>query len=256
MNKRIAFWGTAALVVAAGTMPAMAQFRTAVDVSKQTVQSARASQQRIEGLDDATNKALVDYRANLKQFELLQRFNRSRAVEVDRQAIQISNLETDVANVENLQREMLPLIEEMIDNLEKFVAADVPFLEQERAERIERLRKVNADSTVSEAQRYRLVMEAFQIENEYGRTIEAYSGNVAAPEGELAVDFLRIGRTTLIYKTSDDSVLRVYDKSAGDFVDLDRSYMGDVRLGFRMAREQTAPALLGVPVTAPVTSSE
>ena len=256
MNKKIAFLGSAILMVAAGTAPAMAQFRSAVDVSKQTVREARTSQQRIEGLDNATNKALVDYRANLKQYDLLSRFNKSQAIEVERQAIQLENLQTDVDNVENLQREMLPLIEEMISDLEKFIAADIPFLEGQRAERIARLRKAMGNSTVSEAQRYRLVVEAYQIESEYGRTMETYKSTVATDSGELAVEFLRIGRTALIYTTSDNSVTRAYDIKQRKFVDLNSSYLPDVRLGFRMARKQTAPALLGLPVLAPTVASE
>ena len=55
-----------------------------------------------------------------------------------------------------------------------------------------------------------------------------------------------------MFKTPDDSVLRIYDKDAGDFVALDRSYLQDVKFGLRMAKEQTAPDILFVPVKAPV----
>ena len=252
MIKQVAFMGTAIALVASATAPAAAQFSAAIDVSKQTVAEAKASQQRIDSLDEETSRLLVDYRANLKQYELLSRFNQSRAVEVERQSTQIENLQLDVDNIENIQRAMLPLMEEMLTTLEEFIAADMPFLERERADRIARLRNVMTDSNTSEAQRYRLIIEAYQIENEYGRTIEAYDGTVATDSGELSVEFLRIGRIALIYKTADDSVLRIYDRDANTFVDLDNKYMSDVKLGLRMAKEQTAPALLGVPVPAPI----
>ena len=251
MIKKVAIMGTAIAMVATGIGPAAAQFSTAIDVSKSTVAEAKASQQRIDSLDEETSRALVDYRANLKQYELLSRFNKSRAVEVDRQSTQIENLQLDVNNVENIQRAMLPMMEEMLATLEEFIAADMPFLEAERADRVARLRDVMTKSDVSEAQRDRLIIEAFQIENEYGRTIEAYPGTVATDSGELSVEFLRIGRVALIYKTADDSVLRIYDADSGAYVDLDKKYLADVRLGLRMAKEQTAPALLGVPVPAP-----
>ena len=254
MIKKLGLMGSAIAILAVTATPAMAQFDSAIRTSKSTVQAAKQSQQRVEALDDEASQLLVDYRANLKQFELLERFNKSRAIEVERQATEIANLQLDVDNVENLQKQMQPLMEDMLDTLEDFVNADIPFLKGERDDRIIRLRRVMGDSNFSPAQRYRLVVEAYQIENEYGRTIDAYETTVSVDGTETAVEFLRIGRLALIYKTADDSILRIYDKSAGDFVNLDRSYLPDVRLGLRMAKEQTAPDLFGIPVPAPVQS--
>ena len=233
--------------------PALAQFDRAVSESKSTVAEAKASQQRIDALDDDTNQLLVDYRANLKQFELLSRFNKSRAKEVESQALPMQRLEGDIKNVAGLQQSMQPLMEDMVAKLEDFVAADIPFSMKERSERIERLKTRLGDDTAP-PQRMRLVLEAYQIENEYGRTIEAYEGSAVAPDGtELeGVEYLRIGRIALIYKTKDDSVMRIYDRAANGFVDLPKSFLSDVKLGLRMAKEQTAPDLLPVPVTAPV----
>lgn len=255
MIKKLGFMGSAIAILAVSAAPAMAQFDTAIRTSKSTVSAAKASQQRIESLDDQASQLLGDYRANLKQFELLERFNKSRTVEVGRQTVEIENLQKDVDNVENLQKAMQPLMEDMLNTLEDFVAADIPFLEGERSGRIARLRDVLGDSNYSPAQRYRLVVEAYQIENEYGGTVEAYEGKIAAEGGELAVQFLRVGRIALMYKTADDSVLRIYNRDAGGFIDLDKSYLADVRLGLRMAKEQTAPDLFGLPITAPVAAN-
>ncbi|MGV6801203.1 MAG: DUF3450 domain-containing protein [bacterium] len=252
MMKKVAFLGTAIAMVAAGTAPAAAQFKSAVDESLATQREAKASQQRIEGLDDETSRLLNDYRANLKQFELLARFNKSREAEVEQQAVQLENLQRDLANVENLQRAMQPLMEDMLATLEDFIAADIPFLEAERQKRLERMRTVMTDSNFTAAQRYRLIVEAYTIETEYGRTMDAYKGEIATQDGERAGEFLRVGRSALIFKSSDDSVLKIYDRAAGDFVDLDKSFLADVRLGLRMAKNQTAPALFGIPVQAPV----
>ncbi|MEE9328664.1 MAG: DUF3450 domain-containing protein [Parvularculaceae bacterium] len=251
MIKKIAFLGTAMALVA--TTPALAQFDRAVNESKATVAEAKKSQQRIDALDDQTNRLLGDYRANLKQFELLTRFNKSRAKEVTQQAVQLQRLQEDITNVAGLQRSMQPLMEDMVAKLEEFIAADIPFLEKERGERLARLKKRLIDDTPA-PQRYRSVLEAYQIENEYGRTIEAYEGDVIGPDGtELkGVEFLKIGRLALVYKTKDDSVMRIYDRATGEFVSLPNSFLSDVKLGLRMAKEQTAPDLLAVPVPAPI----
>ncbi len=251
MIKKIAFLGTAIAMATAVAMPAAAQFSSAVNEAKTTQNEAKRSQQTIDRLDDQTSELLNEYRANLKQFELLSRFNKTRAAEIESQKNQIGRVQEDLENVGTLQLAMLPLMEDMLDDLELFVAADTPFNENERDERIARLRTVMADSNQTAAQRYRLIVEAYQIENEYGRTVESYEGEIDAPEGALSVEFLRVGRLALIYKNADDSILRIYDPAAGDFVDLSKSFLDDVRFGFRVAKRQTAPALLTVPVKAP-----
>jgi hypothetical protein len=146
---------------------------------------------------------------------------------------------------------MLPLMEDMLAALEQFVAADIPFDLAERTARIDRLKGVMQNPDVSAAQRYRLIVEAYQIENEFGRTIGSTEGPINVDGTELNGEFLRIGRIALVFKTPDDSVMKIWDKDAGGWVNLNKSYLPDIKLGLRMAKEQTAPDLLAVPVPAP-----
>ncbi|WP_051881870.1 DUF3450 domain-containing protein [Parvularcula oceani] len=256
MMKTSALLGSVALLAVVGTTPAAAQFRQALDVAQQTVDEGSASQQRVEQLDDQASELLGEYRANLKQRDLLRRFNVTREREVQNQLADIRGLEQDVENIQGLQRAVTPLMEEMLQQLEALIAADIPFLAEERAERLDRLRTVMADSTQTPASRYRLLIEAFQIENEYGRTMEAYNGVVDNGGEELTVEFLRIGRLALVYKNADDTILRIYNRDTGQFEDLDMSFLPNIRQGLRMAKEQTPPGLLTVPTTAPVEVSE
>lgn len=255
MHKKFALLGSAALVAWSASLPADAQFRQALDISRSTAQEGARSQQRIEDLDQQASELLTEYRANNKQLELLTRFNDSQRAEIENQLSQIANLQTDIANVEGLEQAVVPLIGDMLAQLKTIVAADIPFRAEERQARLDRLDAVMADSTQTAASRFRLIVEAYEIENEYGRTIDAYTNTVLDGGNELTVEFLRIGRIALIYKSADDSVLRIFDKSTGDYVDLSREYLDDVRLGLRMAKEQTPPGLLQVPVQAPIAAN-
>ena len=69
---------------------------------------------------------------------------------------------------------------------------------------------------------------------------------------ELAGEFLRVGRIALMFKTPDDSTLLVYDPAVGDWTNLNRSYLQDVKYTLRMAKEQTAPDIVFIPVKPPV----
>jgi hypothetical protein len=251
MNKA-AILGSAAAMLAVVGAPAQAQFSSALQVSEQTAQETKTSQQRIDQLDDQTASLLNDYRANLKQLEAARRYNESLRRNIENQEAAIQRLREDIDNVEGLQRATQPLMEDMVARFGQLVDADLPFRVEDRASRAARLSNVLDDAQMSAAQKYRLIVEAYQIENEFGRTIGAYEGTIGSGEEALTGEFLRVGRIALIFKTPDDSVLRVYDKSAGDFVNLDKGqYLQDVKFGLRMAKEQTAPDVFFIPVKPP-----
>lgn len=252
MKKRALVLGSAAAMLVAFSAPAFAQFSSALNESEATAKEAKASQQRIEQLDDQTTAAVNDYRANLKQLEAATRYNASLNRNIVAQQRQLERLALDIQNVSGLQRAMQPLMEDMLASLGEIVEADIPFNLQERQERVARLNKVMGDPSISAAQRYSLIVEAYQIENEYGRTIGATEGSIDDNGTLRTGEFLRVGRIALMFKTADDSTLKIWDKDQKGWVDLNKSYLPDVRLGLRMAKEQTAPGLLPVPVKAPV----
>lgn len=256
--KRVSILGSAAAIIAVLGSSALAQFSTSLDESQATANEAKASQQRIDQLDDQTSTLLNDYRANLKQLDAARRYNESLQRNIAAQERRIVQLRADIENVAGLQRAVTPLMEDMLARLGELVAADMPFDLGERQERVERLKVAMDNPDISVAQRYRLIVEAYQIENEYGRTIGAYTGSIDDDGQERSGEFLRVGRLALVFKNDDDSVLKIWDRDANGWVNLNKSYLPDIRLGLRMAKEQTAPSLLPVPVKAPIrtTASE
>src|SRR5690606_58446 len=100
-----------------------------------------------------------------------------------------------------IERQIVPMMTGMVDSLEAFIELDTPFLLKERQDRIARLRNMMVRSDVTAAEKFRQVVEAYQIENDYGRTIEAYKGTVNVNGNDQEVDFLRIGRVSLSYQS-------------------------------------------------------
>ena len=247
---------TAAAMALVIGLPASAQFKPALNESATIASEAKASQTRIDQLDDQTTSLIADYRANLKQLEAAQRYNESLRRNITSQERRIVTLQTDIDNVSGLQRAMQPLMEDMIARLGQLIEADLPFLKEDRTDRVARLGAAMDNPELSAAQRYRLIVEAYQIENEFGRTIGVSEGSID-DEGTLRTgQFFRVGRVALIFKTEDDSVLKIWDKDVGGWVNLNKSYLPDVRVGIRMAQEQTAPDLLPVPVKAPTSAAQ
>lgn len=252
--KPVAIMGSALAMAAILGAPAQAQFKSSLSESQTTANEAARSQQQVDRLDDQTQRLLNDYRANLKQLDAAKRYNESLKKQVAAQERQITRIQQDIENVSGLQRAVAPLMEDMAVRFKEIVEADVPFEKVDRLKRADdRLANLDKpEGEVSVAQKYRLLVEAYQIEMEYGRTIGNYEGSIVVDGEEITGEFLRIGRIALIFKTADDSVLQIWNKSTGAYEALAKSYLPDVKYGLRMAKEQTAPNLLSIPVPAPV----
>jgi hypothetical protein len=104
---------------------------------------------------------------------------------------------------------------------------------------------------VEDSEKYRRIMEAYQIENEYGRTIEVYQDTLSIDGEERTLDFLRVGRVALLYQTLDGEEVGAWDQQAREWVELPSEYSDSVRKGIRIARKQLAPDMIRVPVAAP-----
>lgn len=244
------------MVILATLMLSMPLFAQQVDpiieTSRGSVNDTAQSQEQIDQVDARIQALLSDFRANLKQLEQLNRYNASQRRQVDAQRREIASLQEDINNIASLQRAVQPLMEDMVNGLEGLVEADVPFLINERRDRVERLRQIMEDPERSPAQRYRLIVEAYQIENEYGRTIESYRGNIDVDGRSYEnVEFLRIGRVALVFKTDDDDILKYFNVDSRRWMDLDKSFLPAIKRGSRVAREQIPPELMYIPVGAP-----
>jgi hypothetical protein len=101
---------------------------------------------------------------------------------------------------------------------------------------------------VTVAEKYRRVLEAYQIENDFGHTIEAYHGNLEQEGVTREVDFLRIGRLALFYQTRDGEESGTWTPEGWQRID--DGYGRAIRQGLRIAKRQAAPDLLLLPLPA------
>ncbi|NNF67729.1 MAG: DUF3450 domain-containing protein [Gammaproteobacteria bacterium] len=209
------------------------------------------AQERIEKLADQASTLLNEYRTELKVVEGLETYNGLLQRQLDSQEREKTVLSESIGKVSLIERQIVPLMVSMIDSLDEFVRLDVPFLPQERQKRIADLRVLMERSDVTAAEQLRRVMEAFQIENEYGRTIEAYKGTVEVDGKPREVDFLRIGRIALMYQSVGGQFTGAYNKDSRSFEEISPAvYKAQMSNGLKVARKQKAPDLLIVPVPA------
>ncbi len=222
-----------------------------IAAEERRIQQAQASQGVIDDIVDETRDTINEYRAVVKEVDGLIVYNTLLDRQIASQERELSELRTSIDSVTVIERQILPLMTRMIDGLERFVALDVPFLAEERNERVTGLRELLGRSNVSAAEKFRVVMEAWQIENDYGRTIFAYTDELEIDGDIREVDFLQIGRVALIYQTPDGVNSGVWDQAERSWVPLGSAYRNSIRQGLRLARNQVGPSLLLMPIAAP-----
>jgi len=241
----------AAVAPAESTKSATEVLDSAAAVRREANAELAETQSRVEALSDATDDLLTQYQSGLRQHESLVIYNRQLEALITAQEVEQVSLVEQVDQVELVSRDITPLMLRMIDALSAFVSLDVPFLEEERSERILELRKLMRRADVTEAEKYRSIMEAYQIENDYGRTIEAYRSTLIQGDKEVTVNFLRVGRIALVYQTLDEAEAGAWNSNSKSWEALDANLRTSIRNGLRIARKQSAPDLIRLPLLAP-----
>jgi flagellar motility protein MotE (MotC chaperone) len=250
MNKMILLGATLSAVFSASVF-AQATVEQVMSEGEKRADAGAAEQRRVEQIADQTADLLNDYNTVSKVVDGLVTYNALLQRQIDNQNQEMAALNESIRNVSLIERQILPMMTRMLDSLEVFIELDTPFLLKERQERLGRLRGMMERSDVSAAEKFRRVVEAYQIENDYGRTIEAYKDTVEIDGVAQEADFLRIGRVSLAYQTVGGGTTGAWDKDAGQFVKLDDSeFKNQVAHGLKVARKQVAPDLLVVPVPA------
>ena len=212
---------------------------------------SKDSQTIVSNLSDETQDLLGQYRLVLQQIDRLVAYNDYVERLIADQEAQIIDIRKQLDQFALIERGIVPLMLDSIDTLDKFIDLDVPFLLEERRDRVARLRTIMDLSDVTVSEKYRQIMDAYQIETTYGRDIEAYTGLLEIDGESRQVDFLRIGRTSLTYQTPDQEETGFWNKQDKQWEKLPNKYKNYVTQGLRVARKQVTPNLLELPIEAP-----
>ena len=239
-----------AIFIKAGSSVAQEEkaLEPAVQKATEINESAAKSQQKINSITDQIDNKLQQFKAINKETTGLDVYNGQLQKQIDNQMQEMADLNASIDGVSIIERQITPLMMRMITGLEQFVELDVPFLAQERNNRVVQLQAMMDRADIAPSEKFRRVMEAYQVEMDYGRTLEAYSGLHTIDGQERDVDFLRVGRTALIYQTRDASLQGTWNKQTRQWEALSSSYRTQVTKGLRMAKKQLAPDLLMLPI--------
>ena len=217
---------------------------------------AKDSQEKINKWDDETKKLLDQYRTTLNKTENLKIYNEELSSYISSQKKEILEIRKKIEEVKDTGKEIVPLMLRMLESLNRFIELDVPFLLTERKNKIQELREILNRSDVSVSEKYRQLISAYKLEQNYGRTMQSYREIRNIDGKELTVDYLRVGRIILIYKSLDGKHLAYWDTKNKKWEKLPKSYKKEVIKAIKIAKKQLPPNLVKLPVSAPTSNQE
>lgn len=256
MKKQVLFKKTAVAILASAVMGsafAAGPFDSSMKTEKKIDKAAAGTQVTVNRLAEQTTDLSLDYRNTLQSVDRLRIYNTQLERQIASQEKQISESAQEMETIDETEKGVLPLMDEMIKTLDEFVQLDIPFNIEDRQKRVQNLYNLmdTADVTVSE--KYRKILEAYQIEMQYGNAVSATTGTINKDGEDLSVQFLRVGRLSYVYLTVDGKSGAYWDQSDRTWQILPEDYLDSVNNAINMANGVATQELFKVPV--PVTEA-
>lgn len=216
-----------------------------LEVGRENQQLSASSQDKIDSTERQTDKIVNEYKVVAKQVEGLKLYNAQKRIQIQAQLDLMDKLDEQLVQVVVMQRQIPPLAEKMLDTLETFIKLDTPFRSEERRGRVDLVRSSLAKPKVTASEQVRQVLEAYNIEAEYGRKIDTYEDKL---DDGTVVNILVIGRIGMFYQTKDERSSGRWDNETGSWEELPGSYRKPIRDGIRMAKKLAPTDMLLMPV--------
>ena len=147
-----------------------------------------------------------------------------------------------------LRSNLQDTLDAIMSRLEEFVAQDLPFLADERERRLEMLRRELSRPEVTGAEKLRLLLEALQVETEYGKSVEVDQQEIMLEGTSMFADVLRVGRVSLFWQTPDGEKVGTFDRGSWEWVELPASYGRTIGDAIEMASRIRPVELIALPL--------
>ncbi|MDL1958079.1 MAG: DUF3450 domain-containing protein [Deltaproteobacteria bacterium] len=169
-----------------------------------------------------------------------------RALETEKALI--AEAERKIRETARIREGLESYLGSIVTELEAFIQQDLPFLREEREMRLASIHGTLSHPEKTAAEKYRRVMEALQVETEYGRTVEVYQETVDIEGQPILMDILRLGRLSLFCQSPDGKVVAHYDRTAMHWKELSSRYRHEINKAVDIARKQRTVDLVRLPI--------
>ena len=163
----------------------------------------------------------------------------------------IARLKEQEEVARSLRKELEPYLVQVVDTLQAEVKSDLPFLGQERRDRLQFIDQSLTEYGVSLSERLRRVLEALSVEAGYGTSVEVTGREVKVQGTDTYAQVLRIGRVGLVYVTPDGQAAGMWNDRDQTWESLSPDAAREVQKAVDILQERRVAELVTLPLGRP-----
>lgn len=218
-----------------------------ISILEDTNSKLKSYQKSIDKNESIKEELLNEYKYTTSAIKSTTIYNTQLSKIIGSQEEELKSLNQQIIDIEQTQKNIFPLMIDMIKSLKILVQEDTPFLLEERTNRVKRLESILDKADIQTHEKYRLILEAFKVEYDYAKTIESYQEKL----NDKTYNFLRLGRVALYYQSLDLKEYGYYNKSTKSWEKIeDSNSKSNIRKAIKIAKKQQNVDFLNLPFLA------
>ena len=219
-----------------------------IDEQVSASELSQDAQLKIDGLDEESKEIYYDFKDTVAEYKSLKIYDDQLQEIINAQNDEIKNILNQIDSLDETNKDILPFLKRMIDVLREFVNLDIPFLIEDRIQRLDNLDEIILKANVTTAEKFRKVFEAYQNEYNFGNTIETYNGNLELDGVKSAVNFFRLGRIGFYYASLDFKKTGYWDNDKNSWIHTRGRLSNELQNAIEIANRQAPPNFINLPI--------
>jgi len=215
---------------------------------EKAIEAEMAAQKKADQWSQEKQQMISEIRQLKTRLEWLSYQNKKYDAYIKTEEQAIAELKRKDAEMRHLRQALEPYLDRTIDELAAFIEKDLPFLGQERSRRVSFLKESVNDYHLAMSEKLHRVLEALNVETEYGRSIEADTRALNVQGRSVESDVLRVGRIALFYRSLDGREVGKMNPDTGTWEPVDKKFSRAIRDTIDMARQKKSVELVDLPI--------
>ncbi|RJX35065.1 MAG: DUF3450 domain-containing protein [Desulfarculus sp.] len=235
------------LLAVAGAAGAAPIAQTVRQEAEQAVDARRQAQSLVDAWAPQRSKLADEAEQMEKELALVRAQRQKAEAYLAGQQAKIVEMQARLAEIARIRAGLEPVLDQTLERLRALVAADLPFLAGERAQRLAELRRTLNDYDATLAEKTRRLLEALAIEARYGSTVSVSQVELPLEGVTRRVSLLRLGRLGLFALEAQGRRAWRYDRAANKFLPLD-GFTRELQQAAEIAQRRRVVSLVELPL--------
>ncbi|WED28963.1 DUF3450 domain-containing protein [Vibrio sp. DW001] len=162
---------------------------------------------------------------------------------------ELTSVESQLDEIAETRQSIVPLMYQMLDGLATYIERDMPIRLDTRVDRVKQLRQLMVQADISDAEKFRRILEAYQIELDYVSKLGTYTNAIEINGVVREVEQLYLGHVSFIARSLDKKEYWVWSAQEKTWHLLNSALISDLDNAFLVANKRVSPRLLLLPLS-------